>query len=151
MKKALLLAAVILGTMDICSGAYTMEFTGKRTKLFHNGDVVSFRSCAAEQLRRYPESEIRDLVKLAYQAAWGAAHGVADRERAWKYFSREFSAVMPEDLPLFEVISPDYCRVNLGAWKKAGLPPKWLFNMFSSAEKLTVSTDLMPTERDISE
>ena len=140
MRVFFLLAAVVFGMMDICSGAYTMEYTGKRTKLFHNGRPVSFLSCAGEQMRRYPESEIRDLVKLAWQSAWGAAHGVADRERAWKYFSREFSAAVPDDLPLFEVISPDYCRVNLGAWKKAGLPGKWLFNMFcASAEILPES------------
>lgn len=122
----------------LCHGGYSMEYTGKRTRLFHDGKAVDFTRCAIEQMQRYPESEIQDLVKLAYQAAWGPAHGVADREQAWKYFSREFAMVSAaDDLPLFEVISPDYCRVNLGAWKKAGLPEKWLFNMFcASAENL---------------
>lgn len=121
-----------------CHGEYSMEYAGKRTRLFYNGKAVDFTQCAAEQIQHYPESKIQDLVKFAYQAAWGPAHGVGDRELAWKYFSREFSMAETEDnVPLFEVISPDYCRVNLGAWKKAGLPEKWLFNMFcASAENL---------------
>ena len=137
MKKTFLTTVSILFFM-VCYGGYSMEYTGKRTRLFHDGKVVDFSQCALEQLRRYPGSEIQDLVKLAYQAAWGPAHGVADRERAWKYFSREFAMAEPGgEIPLFEVISPDYCRVNLGAWKKAGLPGKWLFNMFcASAENL---------------
>ena len=136
--KKIFFFAVLLPFVLACYGEYTMEYTGKRTKLFRNGKTVDFSLCATEQLRRYPESKIQDLVKLAYQAAWGPAHGVADRERAWKYFSREFArAGAEDDLPLFEVISPDYCRVNLGAWKKAGLPEIWLFNMFcASAENL---------------
>ena len=101
-------------------GGYSMEYTGKRTKLFCNGAAVDFVSCAKEQMARYPESEVDDLVKLAYQAAWGAAHGIADRQRAWKYFTGEFAKVDPvENQPLFEVISPDYCRLNLGAWKQS--------------------------------
>ena len=142
MKKiffALLLSAAI----PICHAGYSMEYAGKRTRLFYNGTAVDFARCAKVQLERYPASEIRDMVKLAYQAAWGAAHGVADRERAWQYFSREFAAAKPENIPLFEVISPDYCRVNLAAWKKAGLPGRWLFNMFcSSAEILPDSEKL---------
>ena len=130
--------------LPLCYGRYSMEFHGKRTKLFANGRAVDFSQCLMEQQRRYPASQIRDLVKLAYQAAFGAAHGVADRGKAWKYFTEEFSRVRAsDDLPLFEVISPDFCRVNLGAWKKAGLPGKWLFNMFcASAEPLPESQRL---------
>ena len=143
MKKIFSFAALLL-CIPVCHGEYTMEYTGKRTKLFRNGKAVDFTLCATEQLRRYPESKIQDLVKLAYQAAWGPAHGVADRERAWKYFYREFAVAGEEDdLPLFEVISPDCCRVNLGAWKKAGLPGIWLFNMFcASAENLPDSQQI---------
>jgi uridine kinase len=121
-----------------CAGEYSMEYSGKRTKLFRNGNAVDFLQCVTEQIKRYPDSEIDDFVKLAYQASWGPAHALADRSAAWKYFSREFSAVKPDDnIPLFEIISPDYCRINLGAWKQAGLPEKWLFNMFyASAEVL---------------
>ena len=44
------------------------------------------------------------------------------------------------------MISPDYCRVNLGAWKKANLPQEWLFNMFlASAEIYHDSAALFKT------
>ena len=143
MKKLILLLFAIFSVIQVCGGEYSMEYVGKRTKLFYKGSQIDFRRCAQEQIRRYPESQAQDLVKLAYQAAWGAAHGVADREAAWKYFSREFAAAEPSDAPLFELISPDYCRVNLGAWKKAGLPEQWLFNMFcASAEILPESQRL---------
>jgi hypothetical protein len=136
--KKIFLSTVLLPFFFSCCGEYTMEYTKNRTRLFRRGKEMDFMQCAVEQLRRYPESEIRDLVKLAYQAACGPAHGVVDKERAWKYFSREFARAGTEDnIPLFEVISSDFCRVNLGAWKKAGLPEKWLFNMFcASAENL---------------
>ncbi len=142
--KKIFLTAALSTVFLICYGNYTMEFAGKRTKLFRNGNPVVFAQCAEEQLRRYPESQIRDLVKLAYQSAWGPAHGVTDKERAWKYFSHEFStAETAENVPLFEVISPDYCRVNLGAWKKAGLPAKWLFNMFCASAEILPDSQLI--------
>ncbi len=136
--KKIFFSTVLLQFCLICYGEYSMEYTGNRTRLFRNGKAVDFTQCAVEEMRSYPECEVRDLVKLAYQAAWGPAHGVSDWKLAWEYFSREFAAANAQNsLPLFEVISPDYCRVNLGAWKKAGLPEKWLFNMFCvSAEKL---------------
>ena len=138
--KRIFFAGLLLISIRVCGGGYSMEFSGKRTKLFHNKRVVDFAGCAEAQMRRYPEMEARDMAKLAWQAACGAAHGVVDKERAWKSFSAEFEAAEPEDMPLFEVISPDYCRVNLRAWKKAGLPAKWLFNMFcASAETLPES------------
>ena len=134
----------LFAAFQFCYGGYSLEYTGKRPKLFFRGQTVDFARCFREQLQRYPESGIRDWVKLAYQAAWGPAHGIADRARAWKYFSREFAAAEADKtLALFEVISPDYCRVNLGAWKAAGLPGKWLFNMFcASAEILPDSQKL---------
>ena len=138
MKRIFLTLFLLLLTVTVLCGEYSMEFSGKRTKLFHNGNAVSFLQCAKEQIARYPESEIRDMVKLAYQAAYGPAHNIADRELARKYFMKEFSAAdTSKNVPLFEVISPDFCRINLGAWKKAGLPGDWLFNMFcASAETL---------------
>jgi uridine kinase len=143
MKKITFLLA-LFAVFQFCYGGYSLEYTGKRTKLFFHGQTVDFARCFREQLQRYPESGIRDWVKLAYQAAWGPAHGIADRARAWKYFSREFAAAEADKtLALFEVISPDYCRVNLGAWKAAGLPGKWLFNMFC------VSAEILPDSQKL--
>lgn len=112
-----------------------LEYSGNRNALFCNQKAVSFADCAAEQLQRYPEMTATDMAKLAYQGAFGAGHALLDREKAWRYFAKEFAAVTAVDGPLFEIISPDYCRINLAAWKFHALPQTWLFNMFcASAE-----------------
>lgn len=114
---------------------YSMEFCGKRTRLFTNGREISFADCIKEQTSQRQKFKLRDLIKQAYQGAYGAGHALINREKAWEYFSREFDSVPAEDIALVEITSPDYCRINLGAWKKAELPKEWLFNMFlASAE-----------------
>ena len=115
---------------------FTMEFCGKRTKLYCNNNEVTFADCLAEQLKFRAKQQFRDWAKQAYQGAFGAGHAVLNRQRAWEYFSREFAGVEARDEELFEIISPDYCRVNLGAWKKAALPKEWLFNMFLASTEI---------------
>ena len=118
---------------------YRMEFCGKRTRLFEKNKEITFADCLTEQMSRRGESQLRDLVKQAYQGAYGAGHAVINKEQAWRYFCREFSGVTPEEkAELFEIISPDYCRVNLAKWKAEKLPGKWLFNMFYA------STEILP-------
>lgn len=122
---------------------YHLEFCGKRTRLFENKQEVTFVDCVKEQMRRREKSQFRDLVKQAYQGAYGAGHAVINKEQAWRYFCREFADVPAEKMELLEIISPDYCRVNLAAWKAERLPKEWLFNMFyASAEVLPDSEKL---------
>lgn len=92
---------------------------------------MDFTTCLREQLRRHPAMQPRDVIKLCYQAARGAEHLLADTPRARAYFDAEFTST-PADafLPLFEPISENVARVNLGAWKAAGYPSDWLFRMF---------------------
>lgn len=71
-----------------------------------------------------------DFVKQLYQACYGAEHLLIDIPAARRYFLQEMDSVPPDDVPLFERISPDYGRVNLSAWKENHLPPEWLFRMF---------------------
>ena len=135
MRKALrILAGLIclgmLGVRGEENDSFRTEFAGRRNRLFRNGKAVTFADCLREQSRRYPEMEARDAVKLAYQAAYGAAHGVKDPAAAWNRFTAEYAAAAPEPGPLCEVISPDVCRIDLRAWKAAGLPEQWLFNLF---------------------
>ena len=111
---------------------YRMEFCGKRTRLFEKNKEITFVDCLTEQMSRRGESQLRDLVKQAYQGAYGAGHAVINKEQAWRYFCREFSGVTPEEkAELFEIISPDYCRVNLAKWKAEKLPGK-CFPQFST-------------------
>ena len=136
--KILLLLAMVFSAAGSYAGNaenYTMEFCGKRTRLFVNGRELTFGDCLKEQLKSREKQQFQDLVKQAYQGAYGAGHAILNRQKAWAYFSREFAAVEAADVKLFEIISPDYCRINLAAWKKSGMPGEWLFNMFyASAE-----------------
>ena len=72
----------------------------------------------------------RDVAKLCYQAAMGAEHLLMDISAAKRYFEAEFEATETRDCQLFECLSDDVCRIDLGAWKKTGMPKEWLFNMF---------------------
>ena len=138
MIKHILVTIIAAAVCSIGTGAenYSMEFCGKRTRLFAGGREVSFSDCVKKQTSLRKKFKLRDLIKQAYQGAFGAGHAVIDRERAWKYFSREFAGVPAENIALFEIISPDYCRINLGAWKKAELPEEWLFNMFLASTEI---------------
>ena len=92
---------------------------------------MDFIACLQEQLRLHPAMQPRDVLKLCYQAARGAEHLLADTTRARAYFDQEYAAT-PVDatLPLLEIIGPEVARVNIAAWKAAGLPAAWLFRMF---------------------
>lgn len=134
-KRAMLI--LVSAACSIAFGVenYSLEFLGNRNRLFGDGKEITFADCLKEQSAKYQEFKLRDLLKQAYQGAYGAGHAVLNKQKAWNYFSREFDRVQPAETVLFEVISPDYCRINLGAWKKANLPKEWLFNMFlASAE-----------------
>lgn len=88
------------------------------------------------QYRLHPSMQPQDAVKLCYQAAYGAEHLLTDTAAAEKYFAAEFASVEPRDVPLYETISPEVCRVNLAAWKAAGLPGEWLFNLFAASVRV---------------
>ena len=80
--------------------------------------------------RTHPSIQPQDVIKLCYQAVFGAEHLLTDGRKARAYFDREWDSVAPIDIPLYEIISTQYVRVNLKAWKHAGLPREWLFRMF---------------------
>lgn len=90
-----------------------------------------FKKCLRQQLQAHPAMQPRDVVKMCYQAACGAEHLLSDLDGAKRFFDKEFAAVAERDEPLFERISETVCRVNLGAWKRRGLPAEQLFQMFT--------------------
>ncbi len=99
------------------------------------GTDVTFRRQLLEQCRLHPSMEARDALKMCYQAAYGAEHGISDPAVARKFLRTELSA-LPRFRPahLFERISSELCRVNLQAWKNRGLKWQWLYNMFAAAK-----------------
>ena len=83
-----------------------------------------------EECKRHPSLAPQDVVKLCFQAAFGAEHMLGDIGKAREYFQKEYEATPVDDRPLAEYISPTVCRVNLAAWKRLQLNPDWLWNMF---------------------
>ncbi|MBO5198960.1 MAG: hypothetical protein J6B85_10640 [Lachnospiraceae bacterium] len=87
-----------------------------------------------EQSVRHPSMRAQDIVKLCYQAAYGAEHLLSDPEAARRYFDSEYASVAADPSEqLYEEISPEVCRVNLTAWKVSGMPAEWLFRMFAAS------------------
>ena len=93
---------------------------------------MEFRYYLTEQIKKHPAIMPQDVAKICYQAAMGAEHLLSDISVAKKYFDAEFEATEPRDCELFECLSDDVCRIDLGAWKKSGMPSEWLFDMFVS-------------------
>lgn len=92
---------------------------------------MTFRDHLREQLQKHPVMQPQDVVKLCYQAAFGAEHLLKDPDRAKAYFDQEYALVEAKDMPLYEWISPQVCRMNLCAWKQTGMPAEWLWRMFA--------------------
>ncbi len=93
-----------------------------------------------EQYRRHPSMQAQDVHKLCYQAAYGAEHLLCDLDAARECFNREYESVEKSNMPLYEEISPEVCRINLAAWKAQGLNGEWLFNMFAASVRVKRGT-----------
>lgn len=91
---------------------------------------MKFQHYLLQQLNLHPCMQPQDIVKLCYQAAFGAEHLLQDIETAKKYFNNEYNSVAEQNMDLFEEISPFVCRINLAAWKASKMPSEWLFHMF---------------------
>ena len=83
-----------------------------------------------DEIRLHPSLMPQDVVKLCYQAAFGAEHVLNNPAKAKAYFQEEYVATPADGKPLAEYIAPDVCRVNLSAWKRLGLDPEWLWGLF---------------------
>ncbi len=94
---------------------------------------MDFRFYFENQLKMHPSMQYQDVVKLCYQLAFGAEHILSDIERAHAYLYTEFESVLPTDEPLFEQISPEIVRVNLGAWKRECRELDPLFEAFKKS------------------
>ena len=91
---------------------------------------MNFEFYLNEHIKKHPSAMPQDIVKLCYQAAMGAEHLLRDTSAARRYFFGEFEAVEARDGEIYECISDDICRVDLGVWKSRGLSPDALFDIF---------------------
>lgn len=95
-----------------------------------------------EQIKLHPGMQPEDIIKLCYQAAYGGDHLLLDIGKAEAYFIQEYQAVRPIEEPLYELISPNMARVNLRAWKQAGIPGVWLFRLFTLSAQVPAPGNL---------
>ena len=102
---------------------------------------MNFQQYIMQQALAHPSTQPQDIIKQCYQAAYGAEHLLSDLERARAYLEQEYAATVAADLPLYEMISDQICRVNLAAWKQAGLPTARLFDMFAASATATGDSD----------
>ena len=95
------------------------------------------------QVEAHPSAMPADLIKLCFQAAWGAEHLLLDRERAQSYFLREYEATEATNEPLLEEISAVYSRMNIGAVKRLSIEPDRAFEaFFLTASEKSASGDI---------
>lgn len=98
---------------------------------------MKFKDYLDYELNTKKSMELRDVIKMCYQASFGAEHLLEDLDGARRYFNEEFDKVEPRDVPVYEYISEDVARVDLGAWKASKMPKEWLFDLFVMATKET--------------
>lgn len=104
---------------------------------------MAFEKHFVEQLKMHPSMQYQDVIKLCYQAAFGAEHLLSDTQRAKAYLFLEFEQISATDEPLFEMISDVVCRVNLGAWKKDGRSLELLFEVFAKSCAVEKNANLL--------
>lgn len=98
-----------------------------------------------EHIETHPELLPQDIIKFCFQAAFGAEHLLSDKEFAGKYLHEEFSNTKAMDIPLYELLSDNYCRVNIAGWKYRNLSEESLLDLFFesvSNSKYSVKEDI---------
>jgi len=94
---------------------------------------MDFTLYLADQMKKHPSMMPQDIIKMCYQAAYGAEHLLSDHGKAWNYLFEEFAEAVPSDEPLYEQISDNVCRINIASWKAKGFPAEWLFRIFAAS------------------
>ena len=98
---------------------------------------MEFKNYLIEQAKKHPSMQPSDVAKMCYQSALGAEHLLLDIERARAYFDMEYASVEPREGEIFECLSDNVCRIDLGAWKNSGLPSEYLFRMFVASASIS--------------
>lgn len=85
-----------------------------------------------EQVALHPSMQPQDVVKLLFQAAFGAEHLLTDKDFAFAWLNKEFEEIEVTGMSekLYEQIHDKVCRINLREWKRRKMPIEWLFRIF---------------------
>jgi hypothetical protein len=96
-------------------------------------EELAFWRILANQVRRYPRLEVRDLYKLAHQAALGSEHALTDGTGVRRWLERELveMGLGPAE-PLIDPISADggNVRLHLRPFVAQGGDPALLLDAF---------------------
>lgn len=99
---------------------------------------MEIKKYLAEQMKLHPAMQPQDVMKLLYQAAFGAEHILKDVEAARVYLQKEYDMVESHGINgemIFECISDEFCRINLRVWKECGRSAEELFEIFAASVK----------------
>lgn len=88
------------------------------------------RSELESHRKRFPAMQPQDAVKFVFQALLGVGHLLDERDAVADYIDREMRALTPDPgEPLFERLSPAWCRLNLRRAAAEGLTPDMIAGM----------------------
>ena len=92
------------------------------------GEVRAF---VLDYAKKWPELEVRDLIKLLYQSAFGCGHFAPDEARVMEYLDIEIQTTRADkDAPLIENVLGGYARVNIAPYAARGMEMKTLARLF---------------------
>ncbi len=84
-----------------------------------------------EHLNKYPQMQPQDGIKLLFQASFGGAHLISDKEKCLAAIKKEWSG--KQNINRFENLGENYVRANINAFEKEELP--FLCNLFIKGAK----------------
>ena len=106
-------------------------------------DRPDYQSVVGEMLRKYPDSQLRDIYKSFFQDRFGPGHLVSDTLAARRYLHRELMEMGESAMPYYEPAGAgeNYYRVSLAVIRDGIITEDEFFNAFlESARKVTFPT-----------
>lgn len=107
--------------------------------------TCDFKEAVNQEMKIHPNLKEQDLIKLAYQNAYGGEHMIKDEESVKTYLEEELSTLKREDGPLYSEIGGGLARLNLGASLFKGLKAENIYRLFvdSTSSSLKSSQKLI--------
>ena len=97
------------------------------------------------QCLRSPAVQQEDAVKFVFQAMLGMGHLLSARKKITRHIAREMDEIAADPAePMFEILSPAWCRLNLRRVKAAGIRPRVIAGLM-----LTSGCEIPFTRQDV--
>ena len=92
------------------------------------------------QLRRYPDMEIQDLLKFLHQSTFGCGHMIESPAAAANYLRQEMQECPPLLYSPIEELDGDFCRVHVDYLRNLKISPDTFANLFAVSAALPCGT-----------